>query len=87
MLDLEDNDMPPSKQPQASKSTKTPTVKKTKIYQQAPKAEVMPVGSESDADSIASIPLGEMTVLEPLPEPEPEPKVETVQFGSSVQGF
>ena len=67
MLDLEGNDMPPSKQPQASKSTKMPTIEKT---------EVMPVGSESDTDSIASVPLGEMTVLEPLPEPEPE--VETV---------
>lgn len=85
MLDLEDNDMPPSKQPQASKSTKMPTVGKTEIHQQAPKIEVMPVGSESDTDSIASVLLGEMIVLEPLPEPEPE--VETAQFGSSVQGL
>jgi hypothetical protein len=85
MLDLEENGMPPSEQPQASKPTKMPTVEKTEIHQQAPKIEVMPVGSESDTDSIASVPLGEMTVLEPLPEPEPE--VEIVQFGSSVQGF
>jgi hypothetical protein len=73
MLDLEENGMPPSKQSQASKSTKIPTVEKTEI---APKIEIMPVGSESDTDSIASVPPGEMTVLEPLPEPEPE--VETV---------
>lgn len=45
----------------------------------------MSVGSESNTDSIASVPLGEMTVLEPLQEPEPE--VETEQFGSPVQGF
>ena len=45
----------------------------------------MSVGSESNTDSIASVPLGEMTVLEPLP--EPEPKAETVQFGSSTRGF
>lgn len=85
MLDLEDDETPPSKQPQASKFTKTPTVKKTEIHQQAPKIEAIPVGSESDTDSIAPVPLGEMTVLEPLP--EPEPKAETVQFGSSARGF
>lgn len=85
MLDLEDNETPPSKQPQASKFTKTPTVKETEIHQQAPKIEIMPVDSESDTNSIASVPLGEMTVLEPLP--EPEPKAETIQFGSSARGF
>ncbi|OCL08149.1 DUF726-domain-containing protein [Glonium stellatum] len=85
MMDLEDEDKPASKQHEVMKITKALTIKKTEVHREALKVEVMPISSESDTDSISSVPLGELAVLDPTPEPEPE--VETVQFGSSVRGF
>lgn len=64
MEDLEDNELP---SPPENSSTSPRTTFSPK---QTPTVEIMKVGQDDDSDWIASAPIGELTMLEPMPEPE-----------------
>ncbi|KAF2814433.1 uncharacterized protein BDZ99DRAFT_517024 [Mytilinidion resinicola] len=85
MTDMEKEDALPLPARPAVVQQPAVLIEQMEAFSLKPNIEMSIAKTESDTESLASLPLADMCEVEPLPEPELEN--ERVQFGSSVRGF